>query len=88
MSFLFALAIQGAIAKSRVDLNQSQLNIMSDACKAPRQWLVHLGGEAIRFRPSPNAKYKRIDCVLKRLRASMAPKKLGFIGNEQLSEDK
>ena len=87
MSFLFALAIQGAIAKSRVDLNQSQLNIMSDACKAPRQWLL-LGGEAIRFRPSPNAKYKRIDSVLKRLRVSMAPKKLGFIGNEQLSEDK
>jgi hypothetical protein len=90
MSVLLAIAFQAATqrAPSQVEMSQAQLNVMTDACKAPRKWLRHMGGDEVRFEPSPTGKYKTVNCVLKRLRASMAPMKLGFIGNEQLSEDK
>jgi hypothetical protein len=90
VSALLTIALQAALhSRSPVaNLTQSQLHVMTDACKEPRQWLSHLGGDEVRFRPSPTAKYEKVDCVLKRLRARIAPTKLGFIGNEQLSEDK
>jgi hypothetical protein len=71
----------GQAAASHV--TQSQLNKLSDVCKAPRAWLRSLGHGEVRFRPSKNAKYRTVDCVLNQMKRSKLPMKLGFIGNEQ-----
>ncbi len=88
MLFL-AFALQTAVLKTpKVEVTQAKLDVMSDACRAPRKWLKHLGGEEIAFQPSPRAKFDKVDCLLKQLRESMIPMKLGFVGNEQVPEEK
>jgi hypothetical protein len=76
-----ALIVTGQVAAPQV--TQAQLNKLSDGCKAPRAWLRSKGDNEVRFRPSPNAKYQTVDCVLNRMKRSKLPMKLGFIGNEQ-----
>jgi len=90
MMVFLALAMQMAAQDSppKVEVSQSSLDAMSDACGAPRKWLTHQGGDEIRFSPSRRAKFEKVDCVLKRLRESMMPMKLGFVGNEQVPEEK
>ena len=68
-------------------LSQAKLDVMSNACRAPRSWLTQLGGDQVRFQPSPDGKYAKVACVLKRLRKSTYPMKLGFIGNEAATTD-
>ena len=41
-----------------------------------------VGPEDVRFRPSPSAKYERVDCVLNALRKTGLPMKTGFVANE------
>jgi hypothetical protein len=90
MSLLLALAMQVATQPGRVQdmLSPSALHAMTNACHAPRSWLRTSSDGQVRFTPGPDAKFTKVDCVLKRLRASIAPMKLGFIGNEKLTEDK
>jgi hypothetical protein len=70
-----------------IRLSQTKLDGMSDACHAPRIWLKQLGGDQVRFQPSPKGQYAKVSCVLKRLQRSAYPMKLGFIGNEAASMD-
>ncbi|RJF91335.1 hypothetical protein [Sphingomonas cavernae] len=84
------LAMQGSAppvaTKSAETITQSQLDAMSDACRAPRKWLKHLNGDEVRFRPAKRAKYEQVDCVLRHLKDSMAPMSFGFVGNEAIEE--
>ena len=90
MSVMLALALQAGAQQipAKRKVSQSLLDVATDACHAPRKWLKHMSGDEVQFAPSPDAEYDKIYCVLKRLDAIAAPVKLGFIGNEQLSEDK
>jgi hypothetical protein len=65
-------------------LSQAQFDAFSDACRAPRKWLRHLGGDEVRFKPSRRANYDKVACVLQRLRESPGAMSFGFIGNEAL----
>jgi hypothetical protein len=71
-----------AAAKPDVTITQRKLDVMSDACGAPRKWLTHMGGNEVRFRPSRNGSLKRVDCVLNKMQSSRLPMTLGFVGNE------
>ncbi|MFV0625140.1 hypothetical protein ACBY01_14170 [Sphingomonas sp. ac-8] len=66
--------------------SQKLLDRLTDACRAPNRWLVHGGGEEVRFRPDPDAEYDKVDCVLQQLKESRLPMNLGFVGNEAYSE--
>ncbi|MCC2975864.1 hypothetical protein LK533_04130 [Sphingomonas sp. PL-96] len=79
---LLHVAVSSAPQTGQAALSQKQLDGMTDACRAPRGWLRHKGGDEIRFLPDPDAEYDKVDCVLKQLRESRIPMKLGFIGNE------
>lgn len=85
LAFTLQLAAQGASPK--IEVSQVKLDAMSDACGAPRKWLKHRGGDTVQFQPSQNAKFEKVDCVLKQLRMSLIPMKLGFVGNEQAPEE-
>ncbi|WP_066479488.1 MULTISPECIES: hypothetical protein [unclassified Sphingomonas] len=85
---LQAAAQVAALETQSVEVTQTELDAMTDFCNAPRHWLRHLGGEEVAFQPSPEAEFEKVDCVLKRLRASIIPTKLGFVGNEEVPEEK
>jgi hypothetical protein len=68
-------------------VTQAKLDAMSDACRAPRTWLKHRGGEEVQFQPSPDAKYETVDCVLGKLKESLLPLKMGFVGNERYGDE-
>ncbi|UZK66819.1 hypothetical protein [Sphingomonas sp. M1-B02] len=82
----FTLLASGQETKPQPEISQARLDEMSVACRTPRKWLKHLAGEQVQFRPSPKARYEQVDCLLKQLRESAVPMKLGFVGNEQAPE--
>ncbi|MGK6356991.1 hypothetical protein ACMGDH_17390 [Sphingomonas sp. DT-207] len=90
MILLLALALQASEPEHKpiIEVTQAQLDAMSDTCRTPQKWLKHLGGEQVQFQPSPKAKYEQVDCVLKQLRESAVPMKLGFVGNEEAPREK
>ena len=61
---------------------QQRLDALSDQCGTPHEWLTNVGGKRVRIRPSPDAKYEAVDCMLQKLKASKLDMDLGFIGNE------
>ncbi len=85
---LIALALQAAAtpAKPVAIMTQQQLDRLSDRCGAPRKWLRRGRGEEIRFQPSRNGEFAKVDCVLKQLSASLVPMKQGFVGNAEYTE--
>jgi hypothetical protein len=71
-----------------IQISQRQLDAMSAACRTPRKWLKHNGGEYVQFKPSRKARYEQVDCLLKQLRESAVPMNLGFVGNAEAPEEK
>jgi hypothetical protein len=59
----------------------AQLQKIASTCGLPGT-LELVGTEDVRFRPSPSSKYERVDCVLKALKKTDIPMKMGFVGNE------
>jgi hypothetical protein len=59
----------------------AQLERIATDCGLPGT-LKPVGTEDVRFRPSPSAKYERVDCVLNALKKTDMPMKMGFVGNE------
>jgi hypothetical protein len=88
LALALMLQAAGQDARSPIQISQAKLDAMSATCRTPRKWLKHLGGEQVQFQPSPKARYEQVDCLLKQLRESIVPMKLGFIGNEQAPEEK
>ena len=88
MIALMLLAMQSATGELPVILHptQAKLDIISDACRTPRKWLRHLGGDEVQIKPAKTAKYEQVDCVLAKLKATDISMKFGFIGNEQALE--
>ncbi len=86
---LIALALQAAATpvKPGAVMTQQKLNLLSDRCGAPRKWLRRGRGEEIRFQPSRNGEFAKVDCVLTQLRASLVPMKQGFVGNAEYTEE-
>ncbi len=90
MSALLALAVQAATlphSSSRRQMSQARLNAMADACHAPRKW-VELRGREVVFKANPDAEYKKIECMLRKISAVVDMPNIDFVGNEQISEDK
>jgi len=50
-------------------------------CGTPREWVTVATEDEVRLRPSPEADYAKVDCILSQLRKEKGIK-LGFIGNE------
>lgn len=84
LAFAIQLAVQEP--RSEVAVSQSKLDVMSDACHAPREWLRHEGGDAVRFMQSRTANYKKVECVFQQMRSSLLSMNLGFVGNELVPE--
>jgi hypothetical protein len=59
----------------------ARLEKIAATCGLPGT-LKLVGTEDVRFRPSPSAKYERVDCVLNALKKTDIPIKMGFVGNE------
>lgn len=59
----------------------AQLEKIAATCGLPGT-LKLAGTGDVRFRPSPNAEYERVDCVLNALKKTDIPMKMGFVGNE------
>ena len=57
------------------------INHMTRTCGLPADRLELVGGEELRFRPSPDDAYERVDCLLGQLR-KVHGVKLSFVGNE------
>jgi hypothetical protein len=60
----------------------AQLEKIAAACRLPATTLKLVGTEDLHFRPPPDAKYERVDCVLKALNKTDIPTRMGFVGNE------
>ncbi len=86
MTLSLALAMQVA-AQPAHRVTQADLNAMADACHAPRKWL-RLKGREVVFGASPDADYATIECVLRKVSKVVSMTNIGFIGNEQASEEK
>ena len=84
MSLLLAIAL--STAASPVKLDQTGLDALTDACRAPRDMLKYNGGKQVELRAPSDMKFEMIDCVLTRLHSSAIPIELSFIGNAQVSE--
>ena len=82
-----ALQVVSVPAKPRAVMTQQQLDSLSDRCGAPRKWLRRGKGEEIRFQPSRDGEFAKVDCVLKQLYASLVPMKQGFVGNAEYTEE-
>ncbi|WP_375421840.1 hypothetical protein [uncultured Sphingomonas sp.] len=89
MSGLLALAIQVAAQPSlqRGKMSQARLDLMADACRAPRKWLELRGRETV-FRADPDADYAKIECVLKKMSGAVDASNLAIVGNAEVSEEK
>ncbi len=90
MSALLALAVQAATqprSSSGGRISRAHLNAMADACHAPRNW-VESRGRRVVFKANPDADLTKIECMLRKIGAVVDMTNIGFIGNEQLSEDK
>ncbi|WP_126002212.1 hypothetical protein [Sphingomonas sp. ABOLE] len=90
MILALALLIQTAPPKPVAPdaIPQARLDQMSAVCRTPKKWLQQVGGEQVQFKPSPKARYEQVDCLLKQLRESIVPMKLGFVGNEEAPKEK
>jgi hypothetical protein len=51
-------------------------------CRLPATTLKLVGAEDLRLQPPPDAGYEHVDCVLKALKKTDFPQKMGFVGNE------
>lgn len=60
----------------------AQLEKIAAACRLPATTLELVGTEDLHFRPPPDAKYERVDCVVKALSKTDIPLRMGFVGNE------
>ncbi len=87
MSVLFAIALQTAVRSSRPAVDQSLLDGISDACRAPRKWLL-LRGREIVFRGDPNGDPVKLECMLRRMSALIETQKVAPAGHAQGSEKK
>lgn len=59
----------------------AQLERIAAKCGLPGT-LKLVGNDDVRFKPSTNARYERVDCVLTALKKTDMPMKMGFVGNE------
>lgn len=87
MSLLLALTDSATMqaGPSGRNMSQKSLDAISDACHAPRQWLVLKGSEIV-FRGDPDADYAKILCVLQKVSATGSLRDLAIIGNGQRPE--
>jgi hypothetical protein len=60
----------------------AQLETIAAACGLPAETLKLAGSDDLHFKPPPDSEYEQVDCVLKALRKTGIPMKMGFVGNE------
>jgi hypothetical protein len=58
------------------------LEAMGRKCGYPRSEWELVGTEDLHLRPDPNERYEVVDCMLKEIKTSDIPFKIGFVGNE------
>lgn len=61
---------------------EALLEKIAAACGLDAKALRLVGAEDLHFKPSPDEKYERIDCVLKALSKTDIPLRMGFVGNK------
>lgn len=65
-----------------VHLTARQLEAVSAHCHSPRHWLSYGPNGQLHVRPSAEAKYQQVDCMLSQLKARRAAP-MAFAGNER-----
>jgi len=82
--FLLALALVAAPGEATVrrpQVTASQIRSIISRCRVPAKWLTMGSDGSTHFKPPVTARYKDIDCVLRRMRAlHVGP--VAYIGNE------
>jgi hypothetical protein len=73
-------AAEPAKAPGLVHLSERQLAQISIHCHSPRSWLRYDAAGALHTHPSPNAPYRKVDCVLSALKRSGA-EPMGYVAN-------
>ena len=69
-----------ATRQATKDFTQAEAGAITSKCKAPKQWLTVVQGEAL-MRPDEGGDYNASECVLKALMAT-GKTKIGIVGNE------
>ena len=67
---------------------QAALNAIADDCKLARSAFQMASSDELHFQPDPASTFESVDCALVRLKAVRGFGKMGFVGNEALTEDK
>lgn len=94
LASLFAAAV-AACARSVPSIpnavraeRMAQLEKIAADCRLPATTLKLVGTEDLRVQPPPDAEYEQVDCVLKALKKTDFPQKMGFVGNESYDPGK
>jgi hypothetical protein len=59
-----------------------KLRAITRKCGLPESALKLIGTKELLFQLSPNASYRKVDCMLKALKKAHLPLNTGFVGNE------
>lgn len=85
---MLALLIQvAAMPPSPPGGTQAELDAISSTCRTPRGWLSSEGGEVV-IRADPDADFKKLECVLRKVSAILPPTSIAIIGNAPAPEKK
>jgi hypothetical protein len=57
-------------------------------CKLPLEAMALLDDGTVVIQPPPDTPYEAVDCMLHKIKAQIGFSKVGFIGNEQIAEEK
>jgi hypothetical protein len=60
----------------------AELEKIAVGCGMPAKTLTLDASGDVRFQPSPDAKYERVDCVLEALKKAGMATNMGFVGSE------
>ncbi|MEA3038405.1 MAG: hypothetical protein QOE79_918 [Sphingomonadales bacterium] len=60
----------------------AELEAMGRKCGYPSSQWTLVGTEDLHLKPDPNERYQIVDCMLREIKRSDIPFKMGFVGNE------
>ena len=60
----------------------ARLQKIALGCGLPAASLKLVGTDDVHFKPPADAQYQRVDCVLKAMKKTGIPTKMGFVGKE------